>query len=287
MKKKGAKFVRYFGPVLDALRSLGGSGTPQEVASAIAQKLNVSGAEQSELLKSGTPRFLNQVAWARNYLRLEGYIDSSQRGVWVLTPSGQKAHLTETQAHSIFLKWVVHYQELRKKHKKAEIKADAADDSAGQPTDHREALLSVLKQLPASGFENLCQRLLREADFASVVVTAKSGDGGIDGQGILQLNPFVTFKVLFQCKRFAKTVSPSYIREFQGAIGGRADKDIIITTGSFSAEARKEAVRDGAAPIELVDGQKLVEMFERLELGLKPKKVYELDSSFFDAYMKA
>ena len=101
---------------------------------------------------------------------------------------------------------------------------------------------------------------------------------------MLQLNPFVTYKVLFQCKRFKATVGPSYVREFQGAIGGRADKGVIITTGSFSAQARIESVRDGAAPVELVDGQKLVDMFEQLELGVRQKSVYELDSSFFDAF---
>jgi restriction system protein len=286
MKREGAKFVRYFGPLLDALRSLGGSGTPQEVASVIAQKLNVSETEQSELLKSGTPRFLNQVQWARQYLRMEGYIDSSKRGVWVLTPAGQAARLSDSDARNIFLNWVAHYQQLRKKNQQSGSREDAPDDLTLQPQNHRETLLSILKRLPPSGFENLCKRLLREAGFASVEVTGRSGDGGIDGNGVLELNPFVTFKVLFQCKRFAKTVSPSYVREFQGAIGGRADKGIILTTGSFSIEARKEAVRDGAAPIELVDGEKLVEMFERLELGLRPKTVYEIDAAFFDTYTK-
>lgn len=126
--------------------------------------------------------------------------------------------------------------------------------------------------------------LLRVSGFDSVEVTGRSGDGGIDGHGILQINPFVTFKILFQCKRYDKNVSPSHIREFQRAIGGRADKGIIITTGSFSVEARKEAVRDGSSPIELVDGQKLVEMFESLELGLKPKTVYVIDTNFFEQY---
>ena len=65
---------------------------------------------------------------------------------------------------------------------------------------------------------------------------------------------------------------------------GRADKGIIITTGSFTAEARKEAIRDGAPPLELVDGEKLVGMLEELELGLKPRRTFELDTDFFASF---
>ncbi len=281
---KGPKFVRYFGPLLDALKELGGSGTPQEVTSVIAQRLTISEEEQNELLKSGTSRFQNQVAWARNYLKDEGYIDASQRGVWVLTKAGRTAHLSKENAYEIFQRIAAQHQESRKKQCADQVTKEPSETEPNQPQDHREALLSILKNLPPSGFERMCQRLLRESGFASVVVTGRSGDGGIDGHGILELNPLVTFKVLFQCKRFDKTVSPSYIREFQGAISGRADKGIILTTGSFSSEARKEAIRDGAAKIELIDGQKLVEMFERLELGLTPKKVYELEMNFFETY---
>ncbi len=138
--------------------------------------------------------------------------------------------------------------------------------------------------LPADGFERLCQRLLRESGFESVTVTGKSGDGGLDGIGVLQVNPFVSFKVLFQCKRYSGSVTPSQVRDFRGAMMGRADKGIILTTGIFTSDAKKEAVRDGVPPIELVDGEKLLDMFETLELGLKPKKAYDIDEKFFDDF---
>jgi len=138
--------------------------------------------------------------------------------------------------------------------------------------------------LPPSGFEKLCQRLLRESGFEQVVVTGRTGDGGIDGHGILQVNPFVSFSVFFQSKRYKGSVSTSQIRDFRGAMLGRADKGIVITTGSFTLDAKKEARRDGVPPIELVDGEKLIEMFEALELGLKPKKDFEVDSEFFKEF---
>ena len=127
---------------------------------------------------------------------------------------------------------------------------------------------------------------MREAGFQRVVVTGKSGDGGIDGHGILQMNPFLSFKVLFQCKRYRGAVVPSQVRDFRGAMMGRADKGIIITTGSFTTEANKEARRDGVPPIELIDGDKLIEMFELLEIGLKPKKTFDIDENFFEEFRK-
>lgn len=152
------------------------------------------------------------------------------------------------------------------------------------PPDFRERLAEVLKGLPAAGFERLCQRLLRESGFVEVVVTGRSGDGGIDGHGTLQITPLVSFKVLFQCKRSSSVVSPSQVRDFRGAMQSRADKGIILTTGAFTAEGHKEAYRDGVPPIELVDGQKLIEMFIRLELGLKPVTTYEIDDDFFSSF---
>jgi restriction system protein len=115
-----------------------------------------------------------------------------------------------------------------------------------------------MQSLPPDGFERLCQRILRESGFQQVVVTGRSGDGGIDGVGVLQMNPFVSFNVLFQCKRYQGAVSPSQIRDFRGAMVGRADKGIIMTTGTFTLDAKKEARRDGVPPIELVDGEALL-----------------------------
>jgi restriction system protein len=156
---------------------------------------------------------------------------------------------------------------------------DPSGDSGSPPT-----LLNVLKSLSPEEFERVSQRLLRESGFERVLVTGRSGDGGIDGHGILQVNPFVSFTVLFQCKRYVGAVSASQVRDFRGAMMGRADKGIIITTGTFTTEATKEARRDGAPLIELVDGETLVQMFERLELGVKPKTVYEVDEAFFGEY---
>lgn len=167
------------------------------------------------------------------------------------------------------------------------IAEQVAEASGALSKDYRSEALGVLLALPPAGFERLAQRLLREAGFTQVAVTGKSGDGGIDGYGTLQINHLLNFKVLFQCKRYAKSVSSAQVRDFRGAMAGRADKGIIITTGTFTAEAKREATRDGVPAIELVDGDKLLTMLESLELGLRPATTYEVDHAFFAEFREA
>lgn len=282
-QQKGPQFVRYFQPVIDALLSLGGSGRPVEVEDVIAEQQSLSEDDRNEQISSGQSRFSNKVNWARFYLVRAGLIDSSIRGVWSLTEKGRTTQMTREQAVELFNTIHKQFTVERKKSKPTKI-ATEEENASPEPVDHRSALMSTFLELPPDGFERLCQRLLRESGFEKVQVTGKSGDGGLDGNGILQVNPFVSFKVLFQCKRYSGAVNASQVRDFRGAMMGRADKGIILTTGAFTGDARKEAVRDGVPPIELVDGEKLIDMFETLELGLKPKKAYDLDISFFEEF---
>ena len=286
---QGPKFISYFWPVIEALKKLGGSARPAEVREEIAAKLGISDTAQGETLQSGFPRFDNQVAWARFYLVKAGIIDSSSRGVWTLTEKGRAlARLSHQEALEMFKSVHAQFHVDRgvDETPEAEEAEAAPPQDAASPTaaNYRQQVLEVLRALPPSGFERFSQRLLRESGFQEVTVTGRSGDGGIDGLGILQVNPLVSFKVLFQCKRYAGPVTPSQVRDFRGAMQGRADKGIIITTGGFTSEAKKEAVRDGVPPIELVDGEKLVTMLEELELGLHPIKSFKVHESFFDEF---
>jgi len=284
--EEGAQFVRYFGPLLDALRALGGSGTPDEAVDRIVADLQIPDSVQNELLPSGEQRLRNQVAWARFYLVREGLVDSSKRGVWSLTERGRGTHLTPEQARETFLKWVRVFQERRKARPGVpEAVAEQVENEPDAPrTDYRAEVLQLMLGLPAAGFEQLCRRVLREAGFVQVTVTGRSGDQGIDGYGTLQINMLVSFQVLFQCKRYKESVGSSQVRDFRGAMAGRADKGMIITTGTFTAEARREASRDGVPPIELIDGDKLIKLLESLELGLKKVTTYVIDAPFFNEF---
>jgi restriction system protein len=288
-------FIKWMPLLLDALRDLGGSAESREVADWIANVVGLSPEEREKRNKYGIRRFENQVHWARQYLFWEGLIDNSRRGIWTLTPAGAKRHLTEEQSRDLVKELNMLH---RKKHRSqkevahqtepivaqgSQVPGDAVEIESSELAEESE-LLAVLQSLSPDGFERLCKRLLHEYGLEKVVVTGKSHDGGLDGIGILRLNPFVTMKVLFQCKRIRNSVSRSQVGDFRNAVMGRAEKGILITTGWFSSDADKEANRDGVIPIELVDGERLVELFETKQLGLRRKDVFEVDHTFFDQF---
>jgi len=287
-KKSQAEFVKWFGPLLDALRDLGDSGRPREVSARIAKNMNLSDQVLDETLKSGANRFHNQVAWARQYLVWEGMLDSSKHGTWTLTEKGRTAHITGAQAGDIFKKWVAIHAEIRKQKKadESEHHQNVAEVPEELVSEEGLNLISTLRSLTPVGFEKVSRELLRESGFENVEITGGSADGGIDGFGTLEINPFVSFKVLFQCKRYAEgnLVSRAQVGDFRNAMIGRAEKGIIITTSSFTNSAVKEANREGAPQVELVDGIKLVEMFERVELGVKKRTVFDVDPAYFEKF---
>jgi restriction system protein len=278
------RVAKFINPVLNAIKKLGGSARPAEVCATVIKDMGLETSPMLEqTLKSGVSKFENKIAWVRWHLVLAGYIDRSHRGVWTLTEKGRNsAALSDAQIHQLLLDV---QRQSKKEREAAEGESPDATDSEEQELEesgYKTQVLDIVRGLPASGFERLCQRLLRESGFERVEVTGRPADGGIDGIGVL--------KVLFQCKRYSGTVSASQVRDFHGAMQGRADKGIILTTGSFSAEALKEAVRDGVPPIELVDGEHLVELFERLELGLAKKVTqrvtYDVDPGFFEEFRR-
>ena len=290
-KTKGPSFLRFVAPIVETLRELGNSGTASEVADRVLDRLGVSEGEQEETTSNGHSRVRNQIGWARFYLAKAGYLDASQRGVWSLTEAGRAAKLdtdaVQTMLRDVRKKFPRNVAETARAGGPVEEDEEADAETAEEEKDYKVRLLEILRALPPSGFERICQRLLRESGFQQVVVTGSSGDGGIDGHGVLEVNPLVTFKVLFQCKRYGdRPVTPSQVRDFRGAMHGRADKGLILTTGVFTSDARKEAIRDGVPPIELVDGDKLVAMFERASLGLRPIKAYEVVDVFFEEFRR-
>ena len=274
--------VKFFLPIISALKKLGGSGTITEVKDTLIEILNIPEEKLEEKYKSGVSKIDNQINWSKVYLTRGGLIDISDQNIWSLTEKSLKSELSNEDVLLIFKQIHSGFVAQRGKSKKTKSPVDIEPPLEIQP--HKEELMSILQALPPDGFERLCQRLLRASGFSKVVVTGKSGDGGIDGEGILEINPLVSLKVIFQAKRYKGAVSSSQIRDFRGAMQGRAEKGIFITTGRFTQEAKNEALREGAPPIELVDANKLTVLFEQRKLGLKSKIVYEIDDGFFEDY---
>lgn len=144
-------------------------------------------------------------------------------------------------------------------------------------------MLETLRGVNPAAFERLSQRLLREAGFIKVEVRGKTGDGGIDGVGVLRVN-LVSFQIYFQCKRWKGSVGSKEIRDFRGALQGRADKGLFITTGTFTSQASEEATRDGAIAIDLIDGDRLCELLKQYDLGVSTRMIenVRIVSGWFD-----
>jgi restriction system protein len=242
------KFDDLLVPTIDALKALGGSASNEELHDWIADHLALPAAVRDRVHGAGPMTELRyRLHWARSYLKAFGAINNSERGVWTLSDAGEAI----TAADIPRIKKTV--REKRDERRKA-VKAASDDDDPEDQTVWTEQLLETLKAISAPAFERLCQRVLRESGFIKVEVTGQSGDGGIDGIGVLRVN-LVSFHVLFQAKRWKASVGSAVVRDFRGAMVGRADKGLIITTASFTADVRKEATRDGAPAIDLVDGE--------------------------------
>jgi restriction system protein len=239
------KFDALMKPTLTALQALGGSASNQELHDWIADHLALP--EDVRAVPHGDRSMTAlqyRLHWARSYLKRVGAIDKSERGVWTITAAGRQM----TDADILAVKRRVRLENRTRRHTPGEEGAPVDPVDADEvEADWTARLLSVVGTMSSAAFERLCQRILRESGFTRVEVTGRAGDGGIDGIGVLRVN-LVSFHVLFQAKRWKGSVGPSVVRDFRGAMVGRADKGLIITTSTFTAEARREATRDGAPP---------------------------------------
>ncbi len=273
------KYDDLFNPLLQALHELGGSASVSEMEEKVAVILKLTDKEISEIHKGNRTKLSYRLAWARNYLKRYRLLENSSRGVWSLTPKGNAVKQ-------------VNKDEVNKFVKSLDLNAEVSGginiitDKIVKQIVWQDELLEILKKLSPAEFEKLCQRILREAGFIQVKVTGRSGDGGIDGTGIVRVGGFLGFRVIFQCKRYQGTVSSQQVREFKGTMVGRADKGLLITTGSFSREAKSEASRDGSPPIDLVEGEELVEKMKELNLGVQIRKeeIVEIDHEWFKSF---
>lgn len=266
-------------PTHQAIKNLGGSGTISEISENIIEQLLLSEEDIDDIHRGSTTKLEYRSAWARTYLKRAGYITNSSRGVWTLTELGNKVDTVDKEDIKAKAKEAMSSSTQKlKDEEEIDIEDSDVDDLNWQ-----DDVLTVIKSIDPSQFEKLCQRLLRELGFVNVEVLGKSHDGGIDGKGILKLGSVLSFHVAFQAKRYDGSVGASIIRDFRGAIMGRADKGLVITTGSFTREAKKEAQRDGATPIDLIDGNDLAEHLKNLSLGVEIEMIerVKIDKDWF------
>jgi restriction system protein len=277
-------------PTLQALRAMGGSATNEELLAKLIELQAYPPEVQAFQHSDNRQTKLNyNLAWAKTYLKKVGALENSSRGVWSLTKVGEAFTLEDALAAPAR----VRKQAAEDKRARdlahlvaapAENPAEAVESEELEEAYWKTQLLSVIRGIKPDAFERLAQRVLREAGFLKVEVTGRSGDGGIDGIGVLRVN-LLSFQVLFQCKRYQGSVGAGAIRDFLGAMVGRSDKGLLMTTGTFTPDAKREATRDGAPAIDLFDGDQICDLLKQLKLGVRTDMVEKMtvDPGWFNA----
>lgn len=280
------RYDELFQPLLEAVHSLGGSANVEEQEDKVAEFLKLTEAEIAEIHRGNRTKLSYRLAWARNYLKRFGILENSSRGVWSLTTLGRNTTTVDPAKVKKFVLALDRPSEKMMPDEAAQSHALSLEDDL-EELSWEDNILEVVKSISPDAFERLCQRLLRESGFIQVEVTGKSGDGGIDGKGVVRLGGLLSFHVIFQSKRYQGSVSASVVRDFRGAMVGRADKGLLITTGTFTKDARIEAQRDGAPPLDLIDGETLAQKLKELRIGVEVRtRVVEevfIDKDFFSS----
>ena len=260
-------------PTLRAITEMGGSATVQEITDKVVQIAGYTD-EQLAVLHSGGPKteIAYRLAWSRTYLKLVGALENSSRGVWSITEYGRILREQDTATIPAQVRAQHSSRPRQLVREKVAVEEDTKAEEAYTGEEWRDRLLSIMQSLPPAAFERLCQRVLRESNFTKVEVTGRSGDGDIDGIGVLRIG-LISFQVFFQCKRYKGSVGAAAIRDFRGAMVGRTDKGLFLTTGTFTQDAQREATRDGAPVLDLVDGDDLCTKLKDLQLGVTTERI--------------
>ena len=281
-------------PVFLALKTLGGSGTNEEILNQVIIDMDIPDevADISHLGNMNQSELSYQLAWARTYMKNYGVITNSERSVWSITP--QYVSVETLDAKEIVSS--INRKNSQKRNNKnvseitdSEIAQPEDDDPSNDAEEFpdeikpwKEKLADVLHSMDPFAFERLTQRVLRECGFSQVEVSKKTGDGGIDGTGKLKINGIFSFNVAFQCKRYSGVVGAPEIRDFRGSLTTNIEKGLFITTGTFSKAAREEASSPGKQQIDLLDGEEFINKLTEYEIGVHPVTTYVIDEDYFN-----
>lgn len=277
-------YTTFFNPTLNALDALGGSASNDDILSWVIENMKLPDEVVDERHAGSNvwTELQYQLAWARTYLRIEGYVQSSQRGTWTLTKKGLEA----AQGKGVDAREIVRaVNKATASERKKSAQKDSGDEgnalAEASRLPWRERLSEILHAMPPQAFERLTKYLLEECGFKDVRVTGKSGDGGIDGHATLKIENIFSFHVAFQCKRYKGSVGAEIVRNFRGSLDQNIEKGVLITTGSFTRAAKDEAVAPGKKQIDLMDGNEFMTKLAECEIGLRETRDYVIDESFY------
>jgi restriction system protein len=291
---KGPKASELLWQLIEALKELNGSGSNREIEETVVMRLGLSEEDAGYPHGNGPRTEINyQLAWAQTRLKRLGILENNgQSGIWSLSEQGwkiAKAELEELKGvqrakdtstinsdNPFFLE-----ERAPRQFDEAfteSITADVITSDEIQHANWEQQLLAILYNMSPKAFERLAARILREEGYTHVEVTGGKGDGGIDGSAEIE-SRLVTQRVYFQCKRYKdRIVKPDEIRAFQTAVGiKKYANGIVFTTGRFTDGGRQAARKDGAVPVELIDGEKLCALLKKHKLGVEVKTIEQVE----------
>lgn len=290
MPVKIPTFEQLINPCFIAINNLGGSASNDEIYDEVVKQLTLP-ETVLDVLQPGhgtMSKVAYNLAWARTYLKKYGAIVNIARSIWAITSEFSDIKDVDARAVVEFVRNLeaqsANKNAKQENKKKEDISWVSEDEEPEEISSWRVRMLEILQNMNPYGFERFVQLLLRNCGIDNVEVTKKSGDGGIDGTGQYKLSGIFSFKLAFQCKRYTGNVGSGEIRDFRGSLSTDIEKAIFVTTGSFSPAAKNEAKSPGKKPIDLMDGEMLIDKIAELKLGVSPKTVYEIDDKFYAQY---
>jgi restriction system protein len=265
------KYFHYIKPVLEVQKNLGGSSKAVEVRDRVVDKLFVSGRFLSVPLNPRLSAIQADLQKVRRILVNAGFMRSVQKGVWELTEKGLTIALSDKDLINLneVRKGIdKKYREKRKQKTKSDVLQRTENKryakSINTDNDHRIDPFNQLQSLSTEESARICKKILSKSGFAKTNITAISRGRYIEGECIFEKNPFHWLKVLFRLDRHKYSIDSKAVRGFRTAMRGRADKGILMTTNTFTMNAKWEASREGVLPIMLIDRYKLIELINKL-----------------------
>lgn len=280
----------------------------REIQPIVADSLNLTHEQRQVLIASGQPMYANRIGWGLSFLFNVGALERPKRGHYSITDSGREliSEFPDGAKERDILalgddprSLVRPYKKVEKKTVKAPEALEVLESDPLTPVEQIESGISRIREEVASEllsklqgkepgfFEEAVVALLLAMGYGGTTgagtVTQLSNDGGIDGvidQDILGLN-----RVYVQAKRYAdsNSVGRPDLQAFVGALSGKADSGVFITTSRFSDLAVNYA-NNVPTRIILIDGKRLTDLMIRFGVGVQVRETYkvvEIDEDFF------
>ena len=294
-------------PILTML-SNGSEVKLRDFTEPLAEHFKLSDEDVNKEYDSGNGHiFYDRISWALSYLNMANLVEKPKRGIYRISPTGQKLIKSPELIQDYIDKQIAKRKpkSAKKEETTSQKLAFSSDDSGSTPQEqlyqsfanikksiYNEILATILNKT-ATEFERLVVQLLQPMGYGgeirnSGLVTQRSNDGGIDG--IIKEDILGLGRIHIQAKRYKidSGVGREAIQSFVGALAvAQSNKGVFITTSYFTKAATDYADSlNGSTTVVLIDGKRLSEYIYDFGLGMQIDQVIQikkLDTDFWDS----